>query len=79
MNNPYICYACGIKYLTREQREQDRVSTWHEGTCCECGHEASVTHVRAYNYCKPKEDHAPGAQGEKRVFNVTRSRRASAF
>ena len=26
-----------------------------------------------------KQDHAPGAQGVKRVFNVTRSRLASAF
>jgi len=48
--NNYVCHPCGLPYLTPEQREQERVSTWHEGTCCVCGERKSVTHKRAYNY-----------------------------
>jgi len=48
--NNYVCHPCGLPYLTPDQREWNRISTWQEGTCSVCGERTSVTHKRAYNY-----------------------------
>jgi hypothetical protein len=47
-----ICSDCGIKYLTEEQKKEEKVVTFHFGICDECSNKAAVTSVRNYNYCK---------------------------
>lgn len=45
------CSDCGIKYLTKEQKAEGGVCTFHIGTCSVCGNEETlVTNVRHYNY-----------------------------
>jgi DNA-directed RNA polymerase subunit RPC12/RpoP len=50
----YVCTKCGVKYLTPEQIKENRVVTFHLGTCGMCGKKEAVTHIRAYNYLKKK-------------------------
>ena len=51
MEKKYICYNCGIKYLTEEQKKKGSVTTFHLGTCDECGKKEAITSIRHYNYC----------------------------
>jgi len=46
----YVCTQCGEPYLTKEQKEQDEILTFHIGICGVCGKKRGVTHIRAYNW-----------------------------
>lgn len=46
----YVCVDCGVKFLTKNQKEKGGVSTFHLGKCGLCGEEKSITHIRTYNY-----------------------------
>ena len=51
----WVCNPCGVPYLTEAQLKEDRIHTAHLGECCICGRDASVMHIRNYNYLrKPK-------------------------
>lgn len=54
----YICTDCGIKYLSKEQKNENRVVTFHLGTCDECGEKKAITHERHYNYRNNPDDDA---------------------
>ena len=45
-----VCVDCGVTYLTEKQKEQFRVTTFHQGTCFLCEKEKPVTSIRHYNY-----------------------------
>ena len=48
----YICYPCGLSYLTEQQTKMHHVYTYHLGECAICKQEVPVTHKRAFNYLK---------------------------
>ena len=43
-----ICYDCGVKHLTEEQKKNPRAITFWEGKCSECGEKKMVTNDRHY-------------------------------
>ncbi len=54
--NKVVCFDCGVKYLTEKQKQQGgNAVTFHQGICCQCGMEKSVTSVRHYNNLKSQE------------------------
>lgn len=46
----YVCGPCGRQFLRVEQLNEPRIVTAHQGTCGLCGRQASVTHIRIYNW-----------------------------
>ena len=53
MNNKEVCWECGIKYLTEEQKQMKGFAiTFSMGKCCECKEIKEVTDTRNYNYLK---------------------------
>lgn len=52
-DNDVVCFECGIKYLSEQQKKgEGSAVTFHWGKCCECGVEKSVTSIRHYNNLK---------------------------
>lgn len=53
----YVCFDCGIEFLSEEQKGKRCVVTAHFGTCCLCGEQdKTVTHIRTFNWLKFKKD-----------------------
>ena len=50
--NDYVCYPCGLPYLTEQQTKEHHIHTYHIGECGVCGQEVPVTHKRAFNYLR---------------------------
>jgi hypothetical protein len=50
----YVCVKCGVKYLTKEQKKENRVCTFFLDTCGLCEKHQAVTHIRNYNYLNIK-------------------------
>ena len=50
----YVCFECGKPYLTKEQLEEERCSTFHLSECGLCGKTRGITHIRNYNYLRSK-------------------------
>jgi len=50
--NDYVCYPCGLPYLTEQQTKMHHVHTYHLGECAICGHKVPLTHKRAFNYLR---------------------------
>ena len=48
----YICYPCGLPYLSEQQTKEHHIHTYHIGECGVCGQEVPVTHKRAFNYLR---------------------------
>lgn len=46
----YVCYKCGSKYLTEQQKSRGHISTYHEDNCGLCGEFTSLTSIRNFNY-----------------------------
>ena len=51
----YVCFDCGIKYLTPEQIEEGGVSTFSVSTCGICEEKKGTTHIRHYNYLRTEQ------------------------
>jgi hypothetical protein len=51
----YVCSECGVKYLTEQQKKENRVCTFFLGTCGLCKKQAAITHIRNYNYLNKKK------------------------
>lgn len=55
-NGDYVCFDCGVGFLTEEQKQSNEMlSTWHNGICCVCNEDKQVTHKRIYNYLRLKK------------------------
>ncbi len=53
----YVCFECGVKYLTKQQKQNLMVLSSHIAECGLCMKINSVYHIRHYNHLqKPKED-----------------------
>lgn len=50
----YVCFDCGVGYLTDKQKEEGGVSTFSKGECGVCKEITLVTHIRTYNYLQRK-------------------------
>jgi len=53
----YICFDCGNKFLTEEQKNEETVSTMHMSKCGLCGKEKGVCHMRHFNWLNKKTRH----------------------
>lgn len=45
-----VCVACGVNFLSEEQKKESSVTTFHKGECGLCEKNTLVTHMRHYNY-----------------------------
>ena len=53
----YICFPCGLNYLTAEQKESEgHVVTASISKCGLCGESAATTHMRHFNYLREPLD-----------------------
>lgn len=50
----YVCHSCGVKHLTKEQKQDKNrsITTFHQADCDVCGLNKPVTHIRHYNYLR---------------------------
>lgn len=46
----YVCWDCGLPFLTDEQKKREGVVTAHTAVCGLCGKEKGVTHIRHWNW-----------------------------
>lgn len=49
----WVCWDCGMPYLTEKQKQQGGAITAHINICDVCGENKTVTHVRHWNYLQP--------------------------
>lgn len=53
----YVCFDCGIEFLSDKQKSIGGVVTAHVSKCGLCGQEKSVTHIRTFNWLNyPKKE-----------------------
>lgn len=52
--NAVCCVDCGVKHLTEQQKKVSYPVTFHQGICCVCGNNKSVTSIRHYNNLNKK-------------------------
>lgn len=48
----YVCFDCGLQFLTEEQKKRNGVVTAHESVCGLCQKNKIVTHIRNFNWLK---------------------------
>lgn len=48
----YVCIDCGVKYLTEDQKKDDRITTVSDSDCGLCGEHKPTKHIRHYNYLR---------------------------
>ena len=46
----WVCHDCGKIFLTKKQKGEMRVYTFHANTCILCSENKMVTHIRNYNW-----------------------------
>jgi len=46
----YVCWDCGLQFLSDEQKKVEKVVTAHTSKCGLCQKEKSVTHIRHWNW-----------------------------
>lgn len=46
----YVCWDCGIQFLTEAQKKREGVVTAHKSICGLCREDKSVTHIRHWNW-----------------------------
>lgn len=62
----YICFDCGLQFLTEEQKKRENITTAHKAKCGLCQQEKTVIHFRHWNYlhaweiCKPFKTNIQG-------------------
>lgn len=49
----YVCIDCGVQFLTDEQKKAGGYpTTFHQGECCLCEKDKSITNIRRYNWLR---------------------------
>lgn len=46
----YVCFSCGVNFLSEKQKKEGGVSTFSTSECGLCGKTTHTTHIRIYNY-----------------------------
>lgn len=53
----YVCIDCGVQFLDDKQKARGgSVTTFHQGECCLCGKDKSITNIRHYNWLRIPRD-----------------------
>ena len=55
-SSDYVCFKCGLEFLTEKDKKEDAVSTFFTSECGLCRELTLVTNIRNYNYLNIHEN-----------------------
>lgn len=75
-SHDYVCFDCGIHFLTAKQKQQRAgyATTFHMGTCCLCGMRKGITHIRHYNWLNSTKDNVAIPQQINQIKTMSKTK-----